>query len=122
MEIDNWQTMILIFEVVCRIFKNKEENMERFIRKLFGLTFSALLAVVMLFSSVTVFAEEYDSKYPSENVNIAKTRAEMFLNSVGKPALLEEGILLKNLNGEYEAVSFSMPENGYIIVNIKDLT
>lgn len=95
MEIDNWQTMILIFEVVCRIFKNKEENMERFIRKLFGLTFSALLAVVMLFSSVTVFAEEYDSKYPSENVNIAKTRAEMFLNSVGKPALLEEGILLK---------------------------
>lgn len=96
--------------------------MERFIRKLFGLTFSALLAVVMLFSSVTVFAEEYDSKYPSENVNIAKTRAEMFLNSVGKPALLEEGILLKNLNGEYEAVSFSMPENGYIIVNIKDLT
>lgn len=36
--------------------------MERFIRKLFGLTFSALLAVVMLFSSVTVFAEEYDSK------------------------------------------------------------
>lgn len=76
----------------------------------------------MLFSSVTVFAEEYDSKYPSENVNIAKTRAEMFLNSVGKPALLEEGILLKNLNGEYEAVSFSMPENGYIIVNIKDLT
>ena len=29
--------------------------MERFIRKLFGLTFSALLAVVMLFSSVTVF-------------------------------------------------------------------
>ena len=96
--------------------------MERFIRKLFGLTFSVLLAVVMLFSSVTVFAEEYDSKYPSENVNIAKTRAEMFLNSVGKPALLEEGILLKNLNGEYEAVSFSMPENGYIIVNIKDLT
>lgn len=48
--------------------------MERFIRKLFGLTFSALLAVVMLFSSVTVFAEEYDSKYPSENVNIAKIR------------------------------------------------
>ena len=45
MEIDNWQTMMLIFEVVCRIFKNKEENMERFIRKLFGLTFSALLIV-----------------------------------------------------------------------------
>ena len=96
--------------------------MERFIRKLFGLTFSALLAVVMLFGSVVVFAEEYDSKYLSEGVNIAKTRAEIFLNSVGKPVLLEEGILLKNLNGEYEAVSFSMPENGYIIVNIKDLT
>ena len=49
----------------------------------------------MLFSLVTVFAEEYDSKYPSENVNIAKTRAEMFLNSMGKHASLEEGILLK---------------------------
>lgn len=23
MEIDNWQTMILIFEVVCRIFKKQ---------------------------------------------------------------------------------------------------
>lgn len=69
--------------------------MKRFIKKLFGLTFSALLAVVMMFSSVTVFAEEYDSNYPSENVNLAKTRAEMFLNSVGKPATLEECILLK---------------------------
>ncbi len=54
-----------------------------------------LLTVVMLFSSVTVFAEGYDSEYPSENVNIVKTREEMFLNSVGKPAVLEEGILLK---------------------------
>ncbi|EMX0879514.1 hypothetical protein ACLSBU_000269 [Streptococcus pyogenes] len=45
--------------------------MKRFIKKLFGLTFSALLAVVMMFSSVTVFAEEYDSNYPSENVNLA---------------------------------------------------
>ena len=53
MEIDNWQTMMLIFEVVCRIFKNKEENMERFIRKLFGLTFSALLIVVLLVGCIS---------------------------------------------------------------------
>lgn len=53
MEIDNWQTMMLIFEVVCRIFKNKEENMERFIRKLFGLTFSALLAGVLLVGCIS---------------------------------------------------------------------
>ena len=26
MEIDNWQTMILIFEVVCRIFKKQGEK------------------------------------------------------------------------------------------------
>lgn len=96
--------------------------MKQLIRKLFGMTFSALLVVAMMFSAVTVFADEYDSKYSSENVNIAKIRAEMFLDSVGKPTLLEEGILLKNLNGEYEAISFSIPKSGYIIVNIKDLT
>ena len=27
MEIDNWQTMMLIFEVVCEFSKNKEENL-----------------------------------------------------------------------------------------------
>lgn len=96
--------------------------MKIFRRKLFAITFSTMLAIVMLFSSATVFAEEYDTKYASENVNIAKTRAEMFLNSVGRPVALDEGILLKNLNGEYEAVLFSMPANGYIIVNIKDLS
>ena len=34
MEIDNWQTMMLIFEVVCKIFKKQKEKYEDLISKL----------------------------------------------------------------------------------------
>ena len=54
MEIDNWQTIDANFLRWCVEFsKNKEENMERFIRKLFGLTFSALLAGVLLVGCIS---------------------------------------------------------------------
>lgn len=54
--------------------------MKIFRGKLFGISFSIMLVIVMLFSSTTVFAEEHHTKHMNENVSIAKTKAEMLLN------------------------------------------
>ena len=56
------------------------------------------------------------------DISLAKERAEMFLSNVGHPADVTDAVLLKNLNGEYEAVSFSTSEGGYIIVNLNDMS
>lgn len=96
--------------------------MKKIIGKILSMIFSVMLISTILFSSFSVFAEEYEAKYPTEDVNFAKIRAEIFLKDLGKPTTLGNGVLLENLNGSYEAVSFSMAGNGYIIVNIKDLT
>lgn len=88
-------------------------------RKVFGL----LLSIVILFVSVPVFASETETcGYQLKDVELAKTRAEIFLESLGRPSIVKDEILLENLNGEYESVAFSMSDDGYIIVNLNDLS
>lgn len=96
--------------------------MRNFSRKSFSVVFGLMLAIVMLFGSVAGFAETNDTMYPIKDVEFAKTRANVFLESVGRSVNVKDGILLENIDGGYEAIAFSMPGNGYIIVNLKDLT
>lgn len=53
MEIDNWQTMMLIFEVVCRIFKKQGGKYGTVYSEIIWLTFSALLAGVLLVGCIS---------------------------------------------------------------------
>ncbi len=82
----------------------------------------ALSLIMVIGFSSQVFADSQDMEYKLKDVELAKTRAEIFLKNVGRTSQLKDEVLLENLNGEYEAVAFTLGEKGYIIVNLKDMT
>ncbi|WP_459128616.1 C39 family peptidase [Guggenheimella bovis] len=96
--------------------------MKQINKRIISLTLCFLLLTSFLMNQTTVFGQDLNANYPSQLVKLAKLRAETFLTNIGRPLQLEEGTLLKNINGEFEAVSFNFPTMGYIIVNIKDMS
>ena len=90
--------------------------------KLYKKVFVILMIVIMLFTPTFVFANERNGFCDTEKMNFARRRAEIFLERIGYDVILNETILLKNLNDEYEAVCFGIEESGYIIVNLNDFS
>ena len=46
----------------------------------------------------------------------------MFLENIGHPSTVSNPVELKNLDGKVEAIAFTVGQNGYIVVNINDLS
>jgi hypothetical protein len=51
-----------------------------------------------------------------------KEYGELFLENMDQSKKLIKPIPLNNMNGDLEAVSFSMKNGGYIIINVNDLS
>ncbi len=82
---------------------------------------SITLSLFLLVSVSTAFASSGNGNQ-SFNFSIEKNYGEMFLESIGHTEKLSNPIPLFNLDDELEAVNFSMGKNGYIIINVKDLS
>ena len=90
-------------------------------KRVFRRVLLTVLSLVILFGQLgleAVFASEADKN----DISLAKTRAELFLQNLGKEVNIDEGIILENIYGDNEAVAYSMLNGGYMIVNIKDLS
>jgi hypothetical protein len=80
---------------------------------------SCILILLVVFSTnFTIIAkEDIYSEYQYE-----KEVAISFLNSIGIEKKLVNPIMLYNLDGEEEVISYELDNGGYIIVNINDLS
>ncbi len=84
---------------------------------------SILLCVILIMQmSIVVLAKDEVKNPTIEVLEVAQKRAESFLENINHPAKVENATLLKNLKNEYEAVVFDIHEDGYIIVNLNDLS
>ncbi|WP_311487707.1 hypothetical protein [uncultured Helcococcus sp.] len=86
---------------------------------------SVILAIVIIVPSVSfAFTIENHNTVAEFDKRIEKTKevANNLLTSLDKNSNLNNLTLLKNLNGDIEAVLFSLDKTGYIIVNINDFT
>ena len=86
----------------------------------------ALAALTITFFATTSFAQSINKNISiSNNISSARVRAEIFLHNMGVDYDVSDSTTLKNITGEYEAVAFDIigkNSNGYIIVNINDLS
>ncbi|MFM1524770.1 MULTISPECIES: cysteine peptidase family C39 domain-containing protein [Helcococcus] len=94
-------------------------------KRTFNILFSILLTILIIFPNVSL-AYSIKNDYSVTNIDkrIEKTQevANKLLNSLGKNSKLNDLTLLKNLNGDTEAVLYSLDRKGYVIVNINDFS
>lgn len=88
---------------------------------------SVLLVLVFIFTTLCstqlITSASSSNEFYRASTAICKERAEMFLQSIGHPLLaVTNPVELKNLEGEIEAISFTIGDTGYIIVNVNDLS
>ncbi len=77
---------------------------------------SIFLIFIAIFSFGThIFASDVNS-------SLAEKKANSFLNSLGGKHKINNPIILKDLNDNNTAVSFSIDDKGYIIIDLKNLS
>ncbi|RNI14132.1 hypothetical protein EFE42_05865 [Methanohalophilus sp. RSK] len=80
----------------------------------------ATLTLIAMFVAIMVIVPAAVGQ--ENDFSTEKEYGELFLNIMGESKELISPIPLNNLNGELEAVSFSMKNGGYIIINVNDLS
>ncbi|MCM1986345.1 C39 family peptidase [Methanococcoides seepicolus] len=76
-----------------------------------------LIAMFVVIMAVVPVAMGQENEFSTE-----KEYGELFLKNMGQSKKLINPIPLNNINGDLEAVSFSMKDGGYIIINVNDLS
>jgi hypothetical protein len=82
--------------------------------KIATLTLIAMFVVTMAFVPAAMGQKN--------DFSLEKEYGELFLKNMGQPGKLVKPIPLNNLNGDLEAVAFSIKKGGYIIINTNDLS
>ncbi|KGG79451.1 hypothetical protein Y919_11980 [Caloranaerobacter azorensis H53214] len=83
------------------------------IKKIFSIT----LIICLIFTSISIV----HAKNEKDNFATEKEYAEKFLLKMGYQKKLVDPIPLFNLDGEIEAISFTIQDGGYLIINYKNL-
>lgn len=74
-------------------------------------------------NAVSAYNEEsINSTIQTDRIDKTKEIAHNFLDSINLTSNLNKQTLLKNLNGDLEAVLYSLDNMGYIIVNVNDFS
>ncbi|NPE28009.1 hypothetical protein HNV12_08545 [Methanococcoides sp. SA1] len=76
-----------------------------------------LIAMIVVTMTVVPAAMGQENDFSTE-----KEYGELFLTIMGQSKKLIDPIPLNNMNGDLEAVSFSIKNGGYIIINVNDLS
>ncbi|OBZ34740.1 hypothetical protein C7960_1298 [Methanohalophilus euhalobius] len=89
-----------------------------------GIILTAMLLVSMAFVPTVSAQANENVGVKAENIDfsIEKEYGKLFLEKMGYSAELTSSIPLKNLEGNVEAVAFSVNNEGYIIINVNDLS
>ncbi len=82
--------------------------------KIATLTLIAMFVVTMAFVPAAMGQKN--------DFSLEKEYGELFLKNMGQSEKLIKPIPLNNINGDLEAVSFSIKNGGYIIINVNDLS
>lgn len=76
-----------------------------------------LIAMFVVIMAVVPVAMGQENDFSTE-----KEYGELFLKNMDESKKLINPISLNNMNGDLEAVSFSLMNGGYIIINVNDLS
>lgn len=76
-----------------------------------------LILIVAMFTSMCTVGFAYEGDF-----SVEREYVERFLQRINHFSTVSEPVILKNVNGELEAVCFSIDSGGYIIVNVNDLS
>jgi hypothetical protein len=79
-----------------------------------------MLVLVAMFVVTTAFLPAAMGQ--KNDFSLEKEYGELFLINMGHSEKLIKPIPLNNINGDLEAVSFSIKNGGYIIINVNDLS